>query len=306
MHGARLPLALVLVLGCGPRVRPQPQDETTTSDATAGTDATGQGTTPTTGTSSVVTTGLDSSGSDTTGNPFIADPDFGGCGGGRSLYECSLWAQDCCPGEKCMPWANDGGPAWNASRCSPIDPEPGSPGDPCEVEGSPVSGLDTCELGSMCWNVDIETLQGECIALCSGDERDPQCPPGTACQIANDGYLILCLERCDPLAPDCAEGEACIPIDGDYLCLTFIGEEPGPPGDPCDDDYNCAPDGRCAPMADYPGCATPGCCTPYCDHLDGSGATLCAGLDPAMICEPVYPMGTAPEGLEHLGTCRLP
>jgi hypothetical protein len=45
---------------------------------------------------------------------FIVDPD----GGGPSI-ECDQWAQDCPPGEKCMPWANDGGSSWNATRCFP-------------------------------------------------------------------------------------------------------------------------------------------------------------------------------------------
>ena len=48
---------------------------------------------------------------------------------------CDLWAQDCPVGEKCMPWANAGGPAWNDARCTPLDSQPGQPGDACTVEG---------------------------------------------------------------------------------------------------------------------------------------------------------------------------
>ncbi len=40
-----------------------------------------------------------------------------------------IWAQDCPEGEKCMPWANDGGGSWNATRCSPLDPNPSAVGD---------------------------------------------------------------------------------------------------------------------------------------------------------------------------------
>src|SRR5262245_46725118 len=57
---------------------------------------------------------------------FIQDPD----GGGVSI-ECDAWAMDCPRGEKCMPWANDGGSEWNATRCSPLDPDPAHPGDQC-------------------------------------------------------------------------------------------------------------------------------------------------------------------------------
>lgn len=40
---------------------------------------------------------------------FITDPD-----GGERAFECSTWEEDCPRGEKRMPWANDGGNAWNA------------------------------------------------------------------------------------------------------------------------------------------------------------------------------------------------
>ena len=86
----------------------------------------------------------DGSGTDggSTSISFIQDPD----GGGVNI-ECDIWAQDCPDGEKCMPWANDGGNSWNATRCSPLDPNPGQPGDACTVEGCGVSGIDNCDIG---------------------------------------------------------------------------------------------------------------------------------------------------------------
>ena len=48
---------------------------------------------------------------------------------------CDLWEQDCPEGEKCNPWANDGGASWNALRCVPIDPNPDGVGEPCTVSG---------------------------------------------------------------------------------------------------------------------------------------------------------------------------
>ena len=43
--------------------------------------------------------------------------------GGTGVFECDLWGQDCPDGEKCMPWASNGG-TWNATRCSPVVDSP--------------------------------------------------------------------------------------------------------------------------------------------------------------------------------------
>lgn len=75
----------------------------------------------------------------------------------------------------------------------------------------------------MCWDVDPDTLQGECLAFCGGSENSPTCDePGTTCVIANEGTLILCLPTCDPLEPTCDEGEGCyLLVDNDtqWACL---------------------------------------------------------------------------------------
>ena len=42
--------------------------------------------------------------------------------------------------------------------------------------GSAVSGVDNCAQGSMCWGVDPETLEGECIAFCD-PRADDACGP---------------------------------------------------------------------------------------------------------------------------------
>jgi len=139
--------------------------------------------------------------------------------GGGGPLECNSWAQDCPEGEKCMPWANDGGNSWNALKCTPLAEDPGAPGDPCTVEGSGVSGIDDCELGAMCWAVDPDTNIGHCVAMCTGSPDAPICEdPATACAIANDGVLHLCLPTCDPLAPMCPEGESCFPVGDEYVC----------------------------------------------------------------------------------------
>lgn len=293
--------AFALVIGCSPQVIPLVPSDGDGGSASSSGGAASMGVTSV----DISTTGADSSGSSSSDNPFILNPDGGGCGEGGGVFECDIWAQDCCATDKCVPWANDGGHAWNAFRCVPVAPDPAAPGEPCIAELGPVSGFDDCDATSICWNVDPDTLEGRCVPQCVGAELSPVCPDGTACVIANEGVIALCLDRCDPVMPSCVEGEQCLPIDGDFICSPTM-VEPNQPGDPCSFSSDCWPQGECAPGAEVAGCGAAGCCTPYCNHLDGSGATLCAMLDPAMVCEPLYPAGDEPEGLEHLGTCRLP
>lgn len=98
------------------------------------------------------------------------------------VLECDLVAQDCPVGERCVPWANDGGMAWNATRCSDVAPMPGAPGEPCQAEGNPYSGLDDCALGAVCWDADPGTGQGVCVAICDQTlTPDRACAAGTSC-----------------------------------------------------------------------------------------------------------------------------
>ena len=227
---------------------------------------------------------------------FIEDPD----GGGVSI-ECSVWDQDCMEGQKCAPWANDGGNAWNATKCVPVNPTPDQPGDSCTVEGSGVSGLDSCDVSSMCWDVDGETNMGTCVAFCTGSETTPLCDnPMTSCSIANEGVLILCLPNCDALLQDCPEGQACYPIDDAFVCAPDASGEMGADDDPCEFINACDAGLGCFNAAVQNGCnGASGCCTPFCD-LDGA--------DPCMapeMCTPLFDMGNAPPGLENIGFCGI-
>ena len=126
--------------------------------------------------------------------------------------ECDLFAQDCPADEKCMPWSNNGGPAWNATRCSPLDPNPTQVGEPCLVAGSGVSGVDNCDIGLMCWNVD-EMSVGVCEDFCTGSEDNPICAsPDDVCFVANSGAIALCFAVCDPMVA--AQVEHHLPLLG--------------------------------------------------------------------------------------------
>jgi hypothetical protein len=237
------------------------------------------------------------------GMPFIIPLD-----GGTGQIECDVWAQDCPEGEKCMPWANDGGNSWNATRCSPLDPNPAVVGDECQVEGTGVSGIDSCEVSSMCWNVDPETNLGTCVAFCDGSEANPICSdPNTTCNILNDGVLILCLPSCDPLLQDCNDGEACYPTGDAFSCIPDAGGEQGLFGEGCEFVNVCDPGLFCAVPDGVPDCqGSLGCCSSFCDLSDPDASAACPGAAGGQECVTWYEEGQAPPGYENVGACLIP
>ena len=296
---ARFGLLMALVAGgCGPTVGAESTDSGASSTDAATSDGTALG-----GSTTLVdsppgtTTHTEDTGAvdESTTGVCVPPPE------GR----CDPWANSCCPGDKCVPWADDGGNVWNELRCSPVAPEPHTAGSPCTVERSATSGLDDCDATSYCWSVDPETLEGECAALCQGSPSEPVCPEGQGCYIANDGVLTLCFDRCDPSAPTCNDGEECIPTNDDYLCIETVSTGKAGPGTPCDAPFQCYPDFVCTDAATYPGCGGPGCCTPYCNGQTEQGQQLCADIDPALACV-LLPPEEQPPGIEHLGSCQLP
>jgi hypothetical protein len=236
-----------------------------------------------------------------TGCNFICEPPTG-------LPECDPWAQDCADGEKCMPWANDGGAAWNSLRCSPLDDAPKQAGDACMVEGSGVSGVDDCDVGLMCWDVD-ESGQGSCVSMCTGSADAPLCDnPADTCVIANDGVLNLCLRACDPLLQDCVEGSACYGAGTSFACAPDAsGPDMGVYGDACEYTNACDPGLFCAAAAAVPQCeGSLGCCSEFCDLEAPNPDAACGGSALGQLCEPWFAEGAAPPGMESLGACVLP
>jgi len=265
------------------------------SSTSGGTDTDATGTTGGTGS----TTGSTSEGTGTetdTGCTFL-DCTTTGMGG----TECDIWKNDCPEGQKCMPWANDGGGSWNATKCSPLDANPAKPGDPCKVEGNGVSGVDNCEAGAMCWNVNGETMEGYCIGFCDGSPESFSCnEPGTFCTIVNNGVLILCLPGCDPLLQNCDGGDLCLWGGEGFICVLDASGEEGQYGDPCEFANVCDPGLICINPEYVPGCQAGGCCTPWCDISDFN----CPGA--GQDCIPWFEDGMAPPGYENVGVCGIP
>lgn len=282
----------------GPGVGASASAGSTTTTATTS----GEGMTSTTAVTSTSTTS-GASGSPTESDPcgFVCPPDVPDRG-------CDIWAQECPEGEKCNPYAADGGGVWDGAKCFPVDPRPDGPGEPCTAEESGVSGIDSCAEGSMCWNVDPEALIGVCVALCVGSESvctiDPFgcCPFGSACSISAHAIVNLCLPACHPQIQDCeSPGDGCYPVGDEFECVKDASGEDGLPGDPCEHINACDPGTYCGDPTTYPGCDpnADGCCIPFCD-LD---APECVG---GTECSPWYAGELMPPWYEDLGACVIP
>ncbi len=284
---------------------------TLTSDTEPG--ATATASVPSTGAASGPTsTGAMSSssagsGESETGCSFLLCSDYGSsCGaqagldGALRCSPCDAWMQNCPEGEKCTASANDGGNSWNQTKCAPIEPNPKAPGEPCIVEGWGASGLDNCELGAMCWDVDPETLEGVCVALCGGSSEAPSCPLGFSCAIRNDGVLNLCLPHCDPLLQDCPNDEACVPGEDSSACFPDMSGEMGAYGDACGLAHDCDPGLMCLGPQEVPGCMNEGCCTPLCDTREPN---TCPGE--GQVCIHWFDEGMAPPSLDTVGVCAI-
>ncbi len=273
---------------------------TTAMTTAATTDPSTSGASTDMGTTGMGTTGMGSTGmgssessGGSSGGAFIPVFDIG------PAIECDLWLQDCPVGNKCMPWDSGGG-TWDATMCSPVDPMPVPTDGVCEVVGSATSGIDNCELGSMCWDVDGMTLEGTCVEMCTGTPMAPNCAPaGTNCVIANGGLLILCLPGCDPILQDCGAGQACYPISGGYTCAPDASGAGGFDNDTCEFINVCDPGLMCLDAMAVDGCGgVVGCCAPFCEISMGD---TCPGPEE---CVAVYPM--PPLGYEDVGVCALP
>ena len=224
---------------------------------------------------------------------FIPNPDVGG----GTDFPCDTFTQNCPASEKCMPWASDGGSAWNATRCSPVASDPGAVGEPCTIEDSGVSGLDDCERGAMCWDVDPETEHGTCVAMITGSAVHPVCvDPMETPVISGDGALALCIAACRPLEDDCPAGQGCYPTADEFSCVPDASGEGGSAGEPCEFINACSLGLACIAADALPDCDGLGCCSPYCDTT----RPVCPD---GLTCEPWSDETTVLPGGENLGIC---
>ncbi|MEZ4382629.1 MAG: hypothetical protein R3A79_14925 [Nannocystaceae bacterium] len=281
----------------------------TATTATASSNTTSASTSTTSTTTGALSSTTDDSAGASTGCAFLGCTDEGpacdappGLDGVVRCSQCDLWAQDCPEGDKCTPWASDGGDAWNSSKCATIDPDPKPPGAACLAPDGAAAGDDDCDLGALCWDVDEETDAGLCVALCAGGPDDPSCAaPGAVCVIANEGALPLCLPSCHPLEQGCSEGQVCAATEDVFACVPDVSGDGGAFAEPCAAVGGCDPGLACVAAGRVDGCVADGCCSPVCDT---AAPNTCPG--DGQECIPWYEAGQAPPGYENVGLCGIP
>ena len=299
-----LGVALSSLAACGPA---QPLAETSAAAQTTSSSSTTSTTTTTpttsaapTGTTSTTTTTDPSSTTITTQVDFILKPDGENVG---SLL-CDVLAQDCREGQKCVPWVEGGGGSWNATKCVDVTGHQ-SPGEACTAPGGGNTGIDDCEAGAICWDVDAMNI-GTCYAQCTGTEEDPQCAPGRECHSCCDNIVQLCYETCDPLLQDCDDDAAlCVPGPWSGNCYRDTSPIEGVANEPCKNYDDCEPGFYCIESA-AASKACPqdflSCCQPFCEYPGGP----CP--NPDQQCRQFYDpeLIDLPPGAEKLGICAIP
>lgn len=281
-----------IVLGCSNIQSPTTEGEAPTSSITEPVDAGSSTETPTTGTSS--------SGTDTSDEPT----------GGEELGQCDPWQQDCPDGFKCMAFAPEGEPAFTGNKCTPVTTSPKAAGDPCKVEGGWWTGIDDCDYGLACWNINHADNTGQCVPLCAGSEDSYSCPDmDDLCVFWVPGIAHVCLPGCDPLLQDCDAGQACTPnwASGgqDFVCGPEYSFDEGQVFDPCEFSNACDPGLMCWDSTAAVECdqGSTGCCLPFCDldepDCTGQGAE-CVSFYEALGGDP------APPQFADVGLCVLP
>jgi hypothetical protein len=225
-------------------------------------------------------------------------PEFGGLNIDRDVpivEECNPGLQDCGQHEKCTPQArSESHCCVDSTRCVTWRGSKRQ-GEEC----TRTKDNDDCTAGLFCMTeTSGQTGAGVCLRLC--DPQDPATCPSGLCVPYDDGFLPLCQDTCDPLAPSCEPGFGCYAVlaFGEFVC-TKSGTRGD--GEQCTTVAQCVPGLLCLDGARQVGCEHDSCCTPVCDlHDDGSE---CGGAE---ACRSPWPANHAP--MQHLtvGACLSP
>lgn len=225
---------------------------------------------------------------------------------------CDIFDPTCPAGQKCMPWSTAGDETWNAWGCYPVVEDPAGIGEPCHLLGDLFTGLDDCEEGSMCWELDPETQAGTCVPFCTiGAGGGVECAePDHYCFI-DDFTPYLCSTSCDIFEQDCPAGEGCYPSGGMFDCAPDASGAAGAYGDACEANDECDPGLVCLPSSvttqGQPCNAAEGCCTEMCKLDSPLGDDQCSGQAAGQTCVSWFAEGAdLPDELLNIGVCALP
>lgn len=219
---------------------------------------------------------------------------------------CDPYTQDCPDGQKCTSSNAMAGDYWNINICIEVMGTQ-TEGSSCTVLGDePGGGIDDCDVGLICLFADEEGMNGTCTAFCTGEPDNGMCEGAKAfCVPANDGFLPICLNSCDPLLQDCPFDHGCYgdSEDGSFLCFKPDPKEGGMDNDNCAFDNACLPGFQCLPPEVVAECEQgfDGCCNPFC-ALDGDSSEC--NLDAGEVCSAFYMEDNPP--WDNVGICTLP
>jgi hypothetical protein len=227
---------------------------------------------------------------------LFVSPDMG------ATIACDIYDDDCPAGEKCTPYASDGGIRPDATHCITLAEFPAGNGAMCSVQGWTASGDDDCDRGLYCVVYDAETLEGTCTPFCSAaDEGDLVCDAPATCVGNPDIIPRLCLTDCNPLEQNCPSDRGCYRVNDHFVCLDDASGPAGGYGESCFFTNDCDPGMFCADPPEFFECPhAMGCCTPFCDADDLDFE--CPGA-PEHMCVRLFGEGEGPPGLNHVGAC---
>ncbi len=182
-----------------------------------------------------------------------------------------------------------------------VDPDssgPSSASDPTtDSSGTTAPTTDTTTEGSGSEGSSSEgTTTTDADSSSTGDASSE----GSSGSSTDTGGETGVVDGCDPIAQNCADGQACYPLVDGFECFGI--SEAGAQGDACAFIDVCDAGLFCANAAFVEGCMDDvGCCTAFCDL--SNPADPCQDISPTMFCVPWYAEGEAPAGLESVGAC---
>lgn len=211
---------------------------------------------------------------------------------------------DCPTGQKCSYLVDPSfGPT---NRCVELLGD-GLEGESCERIGD----SDDCGPHRICWATEADGSGGVCVEFCTSALT---CTGNVnnICSVANDGFLPLCLPRCNPLVPDCAEGWGCYPDSSRrWVCDRDQSGAQGAHGDPCACLNCCDPGLAClpGPLVDAEGCSleeSEGCCGLICAVDQAAELPPEESVCPTQAerCVAMYSSTAFPAGYENVGLCQ--
>ena len=193
--------------------------------------------------------------------------------GSSPVGECSVIAQDCPAGLRCVPYDSTDNGSWDSTRCVGVGAQ--GLGDPCTCPGGDcAAGEDDCGLGYTC----LPGSNGSfCFELCGCSYANPTCDetPNAVCSITNENALAICTPACNPLDLDsCPTGFTCVDSGAGETGFSCFGAIGSARGAPCTSINSCLPGDVCVTSELLSFCDPEniGCCVPFCTQTEGDAS----------------------------------